>query len=91
MSVDLAISHFWFRFNTILLSLFKEYSIKRVMSRENPTFWFSTRSEANYLNKKNKALISRAVTSAYAKRKFSHDAAHSLILVIVHSNIETND
>ena len=57
------------------------------MSRENPTLGFPTMSEANYL----KALFSRAVTSAYAKRKFSHDAAHSLVLVIVHSNIETND
>ena len=61
------------------------------MSRENPTLGFPTMSEANYLNKKNKGAISRAVTSAYAKRKFSHDAAHSLVLVIVHSNIETND
>ena len=59
------------------------------MSRENPTLGFPTMSEANYLNKK-KALFSRAVTSAYAKRKFSHDAAHSLVLVTVHSNIETN-
>ena len=62
------------------------------MSRENPTLGFPTMSEANYLNKKKtKALFSRAVTSAYAKHKFSHDAVHSLILVIVHSNIETND
>ena len=43
------------------------------------------------LIRKTKALFSRTVTSAYAKRKFSHDAAYSLVLVIVHSNIETND
>ena len=47
-------------------------------------------SEANYLKRKTKALFSHAVTSAYAKRKCSHDAAHSLVLVIVHSDIETN-
>ena len=61
------------------------------MSRENPTLGFPTMCEADYLNKKTKALFSRAVTSAYAKPEFSHDAAHSLVLVIVHSNIETND
>ena len=62
------------------------------MSRKHPTLGFPTMSEANYLNKKKtKELFSRAVTSAYAKRKFSHEAAHSLVLVIVHSNIETND
>ena len=41
--------------------------------------------------RKTKALLSRAVTSAYAKHKASHDAAHSLVLVIEHSDIETND
>ena len=61
------------------------------MSRENSALGFPTRSEANYYIRKTKALFSRAVPSAYAKRKFSHDAAHSLLLVIVHSNIETND
>ena len=49
-----ALTLFAYALNTVLLSLFKEYSIKRVMSREIPAFGFPTRSEANYLNKKNK-------------------------------------
>ena len=57
--------------------------LEQITRKSGP--WFPTRSGANYLKnkKKNKALFSRAVTSVYDKRKFSHDAAHSFVLVIV--------
>ena len=54
-----------------------------MISRENPALGFRQGLEQTILKIKNKALFSRAVTSAYDKRKFSHDAAHSFVLVNV--------